>query len=1704
MRSARTLIKAAATVLAAVFATVGVRAPAQVISNTATIQWQVGPTMVMQSSNRVDITVAKAPNSTLSLSTFQFSDSANAERLAVPETICRGKSGDQPVTLAGAYANTPLTPAAVARTTVIRAGEPLVVGIMSAADNKDPSVVDTLAVKLTTPAGDEETLVLRESGANTGYFVGIVRTAAVPPAPIQHDCQLSFRPGDALTLTSAREDGSLVATAPVSILIDPYGAAFDSSTGTLVPGARITLIDVATGRPADVFGDDALSTFPSTVITGSTVSDSSGVTYKFPEGEYRFPFVRPGRYKLVVVPPSPFIAPSRASPAELSALVRPDGKPFAISQGSYELDFDLTDPAPVRIDLPLDRPGSLLLTKTASQVLVVPGDGVQYKILVANADPSRATGIITVTDRLPDTMRLAAGSVRYNSIKTTYTVSGDGHALSITVPPLAKGATGIITYLLEVRPDAEPGQTVNRAQASDTRGTLSAVADAMVRIARDGIGDRLTIIGRITDGGCTVDPASANGIAGVRVMLEDGSYAVTDVDGRYHFEGVLPGTHVVQIDPSTLSTNMVAADCANNARSAGTAISRFVTGQGGVLLRADFRGQAGNNAALPPTKVAIERAKPVSDPVAAGADRDWVTGEAPGVAWLFPAPGYNPRMKSVRIAIKHLAGQSVALSVGGKSVSALSFDGDKKSADGQVAVSVWRAIEIEDRDTEMSADVKNADGSIAAHLTRTVHYSPAALRAELLPERSTLIADGVTRPVIALRLLDRDGQPLHHGVVGDFIVPSPYAPAIEVDAQNARQLAGLERAKPVWHVEGDDGIAYIELEPTTASGDLTLTLPFRDAQVTRTQRIDLWLDPGKRPWTVVGLAEGTTGFNRVNRRLEGLGNAGETWLTNGRLALYAKGRIRGKWLMTLAYDTAKETTETRFGGVIDPTAYYTIYADRSERRYDASSVRKLYLKLERPQFYALFGDYQTDMGDAQLTRYDRAFNGLKAQYHGKSVAATAFAADTPFRHRHEEIEGNGLSGPYGLGARDILANSETVIMETRDRFRSDRIVEQRTLTRHIDYDIDYGAGTLRFRDPVLSRSSALDPQFIVVDYEVDGVAQRVLNAGGRATWTNKAKTLRVGASVIHDEDDRARTNVSGVDVRYAPNATTEIRAEFAASRASAKSGATAVVDGTPVAWLVEAEHHGSKYDLLAYARQQDSGYGVGQLNAGENGSRKFGFDGRLRITDALSLVGSAWQENYLQTDARRQAGKAFVEYRTRMLDLRAGVQIANDRLADGTEAKSTTLQLGATKRMLGNRLEVDAQTEFALGKTESIDFPARHRLSARFAITPDVALIGSYEIARGDTVSADTVRLGFDVKPWAGARLTATANRQTIAEYGPRSFADYGLAQSLPIGKRWTVDFTLDGSHTLNGVDPARVLNLAQPVASGGFVGTVGTVGTVGATSTVAEDFTAVTTGATYRGDAWSWNGRAEYRAGELTNRYGVITSALRQLGEGQALGGTFSWTRAAQMGSTRTETTALAVSWARRPDNSRIAWLEKLELRSDIVRDAVQGQSSPIGGGALLISGDATSRRAINSLSVNWSPQTLAGADGSGRYLGRSEIAVFWGSRYVYDRVDQDDIAGWSNLLGVDARWDLSQTIDVGVSGSVRESAGGRAVSYSGGPAVGISPFKGGYIQVGYNVVGFHDTDYADARYTRSGPFVTLRFKFDQTTLAGMGLGRR
>ena len=1656
----------------------------RVISNVATLDWGVSGSRNRVVSNQIDTIVTLAP--TFTVTPYRI-PGADLPSTLLASSCAAASSASSSSALNGnaSAAASDLSTYQIVAIDELNAGRPLVLAVDRPSANRDANAIETMALTVTTPNGDRELLTFTETAVNSGRFLAIVATEA-SGAVVHGDCRLTLGAVGSMTfrVSDLGNAGSAVVEFPLNILVDPYGIAFDSRDGTPVAGVRVTLIDLATGLPAQVFGDDRVSSYPATMITGQSVTDSGGTRYDFPPGDYRFPFVRPGTYRVLVEPVTPYTYASVATPGQIAPLRRPDGQPFTIVPGSYGGAITLTDPTAVRIDIPLDRPATpLVMTKTASVSEAEAGDVVQYRVTVRNPDAG-GTGPVTVTDLIPNQMRYRLRTARVDGVRVADPVMATDRSLVFTLPPLAGGASTVLTYLLEVRPGATAGDALNRAQASGGFADLSNVADALVHIRRETIAERMTIIGRVIDGACDFDPRTRPGVPGVRVMMEDGSYAVTDRDGRYHFEGVRTGDHVVQIDTMTIPADRAPIDCARSVRSGGSAISRFVDGQGGIMKRVDF------NVIPSAVRASVSdtaSSKPViaSDQDAAGANRDWLVGQQPGIGWLFPTADHNPRAPVIRVAIKHLPGQSVRLSIDGKPVDPVTYEGVRKNDSGTVAVSLWRGVTLRGAQTTLRAEIVDGSGKTVATLDRPVYFTNSAVHAELLRDRSVLRADGVTRPVIALRLTDAAGRPVRHGMAGEFSLPAPYYPAIEADAQQARQLAGLERARPTWRVTGDDGVALVELEPTTASGAVVLNFAFRDDKRVREQRIETWLDPGTRPWTIVGLAEGTVGFNRLDKKLEALGATGDKTFTDGRLALYAKGRVKGRWLMTIAYDSDRKQSDSRFGGVIDPTAYYTVYADRSEQRYDASSLRKLYLKLERPQFYALFGDYDTGIDEPQLARYVRSFNGGKAEYRSERVSAVAFAADAPTSHRRDEIQGNGLSGPYVLGSRDLLANGERITIETRDRLRSNVIVDSRLLSRHVDYDIDYAAGTLRFREPILSRSSNQDPQFIVVDYEVDGVARRRVNAGGRVALRSKDQKLQVGATMIHDADDAGQTDLGGIDIRYRPSATTEIRAEAAVSR-STKDGTPG--HSTAVAWQVQAEHHAGKLDVLAYAQQRDGGFGVGQLNTVESGTRKFGIDGRISLTDHLQFNGSAWHETLLGSDANRDAMRANLEYRADTASFRAGLIYARDHLTDGTTASSTLLQLGATKRMLGNRLELDAQADLALAKTDSIDFPARYRLSARYSLNHAVALVGSYEIADGKSAKTRTARLGFDLTPWAGAKIALSANQQDIAEYGPRSFAAFGLAQSLVVNKRLTIDATLDGNRTIGGIDPAKVLNPLHPVASGGFIGS----------GALTDDFVAVTAGATWRADRWTVTGRGEWRDGSQDRRYGMTLAALRQIGEGRAVGGSINWFLARANGGAETRTFNGQLAWAQRPADSNFSFLDKLDVRDDRVTGAVNGVRGPLGIG-LDVTGDAHSLRAVNSLSLNWSPR-----GGNGEWLDRTEIALFWGTRYVADRFGSDDVKGWSNVIGGDVRFDLGRHVELGAAGTARVGLKAATIAYAGGPQLSLSPVANSWLTIGYNVIGFHDRDFSVDRYTRSGPYVTMRLKFDQLSIAGLGLGRR
>ncbi len=109
-----------------------------------------------------------------------------------------------------------------------------------------------------------------------------------------------------------------------------------------------------------------------------------------------------------------------------------------------------------------------------------------------------------------------------------------------------------------------------------------------------------------------------------------------------------------------------------------------------------------------------------------------------------------------------------------------------------------------------------------------------------------------------------------------------------------------------------------------------------------------------------------------------------------------------------------------------------------------------------------------------------------------------------------------------------MINSEEVVIETRDRFHNELIVKEERLSRHVDYDIDYDAGTLYFKRPVPSKDQDFNPVFIVVRYETKASSNTNLNYGGRAALRVLNQQVEVGGSMVHEENGDEKGDLYGV------------------------------------------------------------------------------------------------------------------------------------------------------------------------------------------------------------------------------------------------------------------------------------------------------------------------------------------------------------------------------------------------------------------------------------------------------------------------------------------------------------------------------------------------------------------------------------------------
>jgi uncharacterized repeat protein (TIGR01451 family) len=520
-------------------------------------------------------------------------------------------------------------------------------------------------------------------------------------------------------------------------LIDPYGLVFNSETGDLINDVVVSLYDASTGNLAAVYGDDGVSTYPSTVTTGGSVTDSSGKVYDFGQGAYRFPLVAPGNYYLVLDPPDLPLAygwPSIKTNAQLVGLAN---GPFVVNLGSRGETFPVPAGPPVRLDLPIDPYYSdLHVRRTASKDVVAAGDFLEFNVIIEHTGVAVLQGAV-LTDQLPKGFRFQANSARLDGVQIGDPQLGsDGRTLTFNLGDIAADTTVTVSYVASVGAVRAGEATSSSVARGNLNTVVSNTATLVTKIKEDFMRSHDILIGRVAVMDDNGKPGKF-GLAGVRIFMEDGTYVLTDDKGRFHFEGVKAGTHVVQLDLDSLPAGYQVVDYEKNTRYAGRAWSQFVDLKGGALWRVNFYVRG-------PDTASIEKPDHESASKEAGSekadiyDESWLQTAAPGIEWLSPVENALPKIPSVTVAVKHHRDTTLKLYLNGQPVKDENFDGTATNKQG-VALSRWSGVDLTDGNNSFEAVITDAGGNQLARISRTVHYSlpPIKFRPASVPWVST-------------------------------------------------------------------------------------------------------------------------------------------------------------------------------------------------------------------------------------------------------------------------------------------------------------------------------------------------------------------------------------------------------------------------------------------------------------------------------------------------------------------------------------------------------------------------------------------------------------------------------------------------------------------------------------------------------------------------------------------------------------------------------------------------------------------------------------------------------------------------------------------------------------------------------------------------------------------------------------------------------
>ncbi len=420
-----------------------------------------------------------------------------------------------------------------------------------------------------------------------------------------------------LTLVAGSQGGQNI-TPQQSLPVDPTGVVYDTDTRLPVPGAVVKLIAVncpAFDPARDLFGG----------IANQTQTVGADGFYQFilnpgaPLCEYRLVVTSPANFAVDTgTPPQPgaFTPPNRP-PNDVFQLVPNAGAPQPGQPTTYYLGFNLNENSRdvVNNHIPLVstvRP-VIFISKVVDKSKAEIGDTVKYTVRVRYVKGAVNLTSLNVIDSMPAGFKLVPDT-SFVSVSAGAAVvklaaanikGAPGAVVTYTMPlpagGLAPGSEIELTYRVRLAVGSMQGDGINRAQAA-VGALRSNTAQAKVVVEAGVFTSDACVAGKVFVD-CNnnhVQDAEELGVPGVRLYMEDGTYFITDSEGKYSYCGLSPKSHVLTVDMLTMPRGARMTTTSN--RNLGDGNSLFLDVKNGQLVRADFAEGSCSNTMLEQVK----------------------------------------------------------------------------------------------------------------------------------------------------------------------------------------------------------------------------------------------------------------------------------------------------------------------------------------------------------------------------------------------------------------------------------------------------------------------------------------------------------------------------------------------------------------------------------------------------------------------------------------------------------------------------------------------------------------------------------------------------------------------------------------------------------------------------------------------------------------------------------------------------------------------------------------------------------------------------------------------------------------------------------------------------------------------------------------------------------------------------------------------